>query len=591
MIIKESRERAHATGFVHRISFEPATRPKFHTRAQEPSGAGAVIDGNVTQECKQEPEQTGEWNMATPQGEYRANRTANRAIVRLRPALVAAMLAAGTAASFVIIDGNFAPAIAQERVSVSADFRTALEPYGRWERLARWGDVWIPNDRPRGWRPYTVGRWDYTDDWGWYWASDQDEDAWGWIVYHYGRWVFDRDFGWAWLPGNQWGPGFVSWRRGTQYVGWAPLPPDDIVATYDEQPDVWAFVAARDFLAPRLFSVILPERESTVFIRDTVVVNRDVEFRDRGFAVNPGIAPGIIAAAVGRPIRAFDVRPRVLAGTSVRIDNAIEVRANELARSRESFRESLRETQREFRPEARVPPPQALGRNERGRLGEVPPRAAERLQGGAQGRVGEEQRAPQNVQPGPNAPRPGTQGLGNREERNLPPNRAQEQLRQPQPEPQNRATQEQQRLQQQQNRATQEQQRLQQEQQRQQQNRTTGEQLRQQQEQNRAQEQLRQQQNRAVQGPRERPSTEGVAPRGGQAGPQPQAQPRPQPQAQPRAPEQVQRTQPQPQQVQPPVQRAPQEPPRTEGRGAGPAPGGPPASGGAPQRGRRPGEP
>ena len=47
------------------------------------------------------------------------------------------------------------------------------EPYGRWERHARWGEVWIPANRSRDWRPYTVGRWVYTEDWGWYWVEDQ----------------------------------------------------------------------------------------------------------------------------------------------------------------------------------------------------------------------------------------------------------------------------------------------------------------------------------------------------------------------------------------------------------------------------------
>src|SRR5436190_24094642 len=38
-----------------------------------------------------------------------------------------------------ILAGTFAPAQAQIRVS--AEFRTALQPYGRWEPHARWGEV------------------------------------------------------------------------------------------------------------------------------------------------------------------------------------------------------------------------------------------------------------------------------------------------------------------------------------------------------------------------------------------------------------------------------------------------------------------
>jgi hypothetical protein len=79
---------------------------------------------------------------------------------------------------------------------VKVEFRAALDPYGSWHRHARWGEVWTPANRPRDWRPYTLGRWVYTDDWGWYWNSDEPEARWGWVAYHYGRWVFDDELGW-----------------------------------------------------------------------------------------------------------------------------------------------------------------------------------------------------------------------------------------------------------------------------------------------------------------------------------------------------------------------------------------------------------
>jgi len=342
----------------------------------------------------------------------------SRIFVHLSRPLMATAIACGFLTTAPLFDCAMHPAAAQ--VTIRADFRVALEPYGQWQRIARWGDVWVPSDRPRGWRPYTLGRWVYSDDWGWYWASDQDEDAWGWVVYHYGRWVLDADFGWVWVPGDEWGPGFVQWRRGTQYVGWAPLPPDErIEFDYRDQPDVWAFVRIRDFTAPRIATVILPEREYVNVVRETVVVNRTVEFRDRRFAVNPGIEPAIVAAAVGRPIRSFEVHPRVFAGTA-RIPGAVEVRADELRsrdRLRENFRASLRETSREIAPAARVSQPQPLGRTTQGRLGETPPRAAgpAAQPGATQGRgnpqpplqPGTQGRNPQ--QP----PQPGTQGRGN----------------------------------------------------------------------------------------------------------------------------------------------------------------------------------
>jgi uncharacterized protein DUF6600 len=130
-----------------------------------------------------------------------------------------------TAPQIRATEGQRGPA---SSASLRSEFRTALEPHGRWQQHKRWGDVWIPANRPRDWRPYTVGRWVYTNDWGWYWASDDAEASWGWVAYHYGRWAYDDDLGWCWIPGDEWGPAWVQWRRSradVEYVGWSPLPP------------------------------------------------------------------------------------------------------------------------------------------------------------------------------------------------------------------------------------------------------------------------------------------------------------------------------------------------------------------------------
>ena len=266
----------------------------------------------------------------------------------------------------------------QSRLQASADFRTALEPHGRWQRHSRWGDVWIPANRPRDWRPYTAGRWVYTNDWGWYWISDDSEARWGWATYHYGRWVLDNDLGWCWVAGDEWGPAWVQWRRGdgdAEYVGWAPLPPDEVVVTYRDEPRFWIFVRGRDFIAPRIASVILPIRQYDVFIRQTVIVNRTVVIRDR-FAVNPGIAPNLIAKFSGRPLRTFDVRPVVLAGTA-QIPGALQVRAQDVRSSNFRPQTTVRQTQNIVRAADRVQAPQPLAAGERGRLGDNPPRAAQ----------------------------------------------------------------------------------------------------------------------------------------------------------------------------------------------------------------------
>jgi Family of unknown function (DUF6600) len=284
--------------------------------------------------------------------------------------------------------------VTQAQTSVSVEFRAALEPHGQWTTHERWGEVWIPANVGQDWEPYKIGHWVYTEEWGWYWISDE---TFGLVVYHYGRWIRDRDR-WVWIPGQEWGPGWVSWRRGGSsgatasdrsgrpaksrtstalYVGWSPMPPDDVVVEYWEQPEIWIFVRAKDFTAPNVARVVLPPRERVVVIKETVVENRTVVIRERGFAVNPGIPPTFVAAAVGRPIRAVEVRPAVLAGT-VQIQGAREVRPDELRRTdtRENRLVTVRETQTVIRPADRTPPPQALNPGEQGRLGDNPPRAA-----------------------------------------------------------------------------------------------------------------------------------------------------------------------------------------------------------------------
>src|SRR5262245_13800329 len=303
---------------------------------------------------------------------------------RLLAGVFSALFVAGTP---LVAGVAVTPAHAQ--ASISVEFRTALQDHGRWQRHSRWGDVWVPSNVSRDWRPYTNGRWVYTDDWGWFWVEADPEASWGWVTNHYGRWIYDNDE-WCWVPGDEWGPAWVEWRRSNNndVIGWAALPPDEVVAEYRESPRYWVFVRSRDFVAPRITSVIVTEREYPVFFRETVVVNRSVIVSDRGprFAVNPGIPAAYIAASVGRPIRSYDVQPRVLAGTA-QLRGAVVVREQDLRRQGFRGQATVRETRNEIRASRDISAPRALGAGERGRLGDNPPRAARTEQGGpTQGR-------------------------------------------------------------------------------------------------------------------------------------------------------------------------------------------------------------
>jgi len=149
--------------------------------------------------------------------------------------------------------GSFVrPAAAYDNYDNDAyqDFQQALQPYGQWVGTPQYGQVWIPANMPQGWRPYTNGHWDYTNDYGWVWVSDYE---WGWAPFHYGRWTFDQQYGWMWVPGRTWGPAWVSFRYGDSYVGWAPLPPEgyDAPPSYGYEPSIniafWNFVPRQHF--------------------------------------------------------------------------------------------------------------------------------------------------------------------------------------------------------------------------------------------------------------------------------------------------------------------------------------------------------
>src|SRR4051812_17819646 len=115
-----------------------------------------------------------------------------------------------------------------EAADVSIDFfYNNLGGNGSWIEVGDYGYCWQPGVAVSNpdWRPYSDGYWAYTDV-GWTWVSYED---FGWATYHYGRWARLQDRGWVWVPGREWGPAWVSWRTGGNYVGWAPLPPRNVV--------------------------------------------------------------------------------------------------------------------------------------------------------------------------------------------------------------------------------------------------------------------------------------------------------------------------------------------------------------------------
>ena len=204
------------------------------------------------------------------------------------------------------------PGVAQTEPATYTIFYRRLDPYGDWLETSNYGYVFQPRValQNRDWRPYTVGHWVYTDA-GWTWIS---EEKFGWATYHYGRWIRLRGIGWVWVPGRQWAPAWVSWRRGDNYVGWAPLPPEadfDRLSGiqnwadnyYDIGPQQYNFVSANEFgaqLSPR--QIVPPQQNVTIINQTTNVTNITYQ---NSIVINHGPSYDELRARSRQPIERF----------------------------------------------------------------------------------------------------------------------------------------------------------------------------------------------------------------------------------------------------------------------------------------------
>ena len=190
-------------------------------------------------------------------------------------------------------------------------FYDALDPHGDWFEVEGHGFVFQPRTaNARGWRPYTDGEWVWTEQ-GWTWKSNE---PFGWATYHYGRWARLSRRGWVWVPGSEWAPAWVAWRRSEQFIGWAPLPPEahspgGFNSAVDEYYDIGAgsyvFVPRREFGGEPTYlgRVVAPERNVTI-IEDTVNVT-NLSYRvvnQKNVLVNEGPDFAAINAASAQPV-------------------------------------------------------------------------------------------------------------------------------------------------------------------------------------------------------------------------------------------------------------------------------------------------
>jgi hypothetical protein len=219
-------------------------------------------------------------------------------------------------------------------------FYDNLSPYGAWIDVADYGYCFQPSVAVSNsdWRPYADGYWAYTDA-GWTWVSYED---FGWATYHYGRWVDLESYGWVWVPGYEWGPAWVSWRTGGDYVGWAPLPPQPggvvyegraitgaIDVNFDIGPLYYNFVDIRYIGEPVLRGRIIEPRRNVTIINQTVNVT-NITYNN-SVVVNHGPDINRINQYSTRPVQRLSLqRETTISGEIGRGGNLNRVNGNAL---------------------------------------------------------------------------------------------------------------------------------------------------------------------------------------------------------------------------------------------------------------------
>lgn len=214
-------------------------------------------------------------------------------------------------------------------------FYDYLSSYGDWVNNAPYGHVWIPRDVPYRWRPYSHGRWVWTN-YGWTWISSFE---WGWVPFHYGRWGWERDLGWFWVPDTVWAPAWVAWRWGDLYYGWSPLPPGAAwrggMIYVDDIPDYyWLFIDGRYFLDSDLRRFVLPYERNITIIRTTVARTNLVQRDNR--IVNDGIDIDQIRRTTGNEVVRYDLRDALRPGQPKLGSREVELYRPEIRRNDEA---------------------------------------------------------------------------------------------------------------------------------------------------------------------------------------------------------------------------------------------------------------
>lgn len=162
-----------------------------------------------------------------------------------------------------------------ERPAVTLPDRATLSKFGNFVQHSQYGEVWVPTATPLGWHPYPPCQWVRSQHFGWYF---DDKTDWGQFIHHYGRWTHDQQLGWVWIAGNDFSPGWVVWRTSKDYVGWAPMVPDQDVETVTIETfnsnDQWLFMSTDKFSGNCSGDALVPLKEVQVVLEKTTYVTQ-----------------------------------------------------------------------------------------------------------------------------------------------------------------------------------------------------------------------------------------------------------------------------------------------------------------------------
>ena len=176
---------------------------------------------------------------------------------------------------------------------------------------------------------WTLG---YTDEWGWYWVSDDVEADWGWVA-------ITTDVGHSSAVSAGSGCLEMTGRR----HGSTGATATNMSAGRRCRPTDWSRLTKSTLLTGCSCQIVLSLRlacgltscrrtGARSFCARLCIVNRTVPVHGR-LAVNPGISPAFVARMSGAPVATYRVRPRVFASTQG-VAGAVQVRREDLRGAR-----------------------------------------------------------------------------------------------------------------------------------------------------------------------------------------------------------------------------------------------------------------